>query len=323
MRFLKMMLIFVLCLSAAAAVSAQETDVLTLLAEDVQMPALQLMWNEDGTAVTVISKDEVRQITLADPADPDVLVTDQSGAAFVAGSTVSKAAVLSESGKDVYLYGEGQNNPLDIKLDVTPLAVLLSDDGKSLIVNDRDEIRGLVYDAKSGDLDKELSGFTTAAPVYDMRLSRDGKYAVWHSRGTFQVQNTADKSFGEHISLWDFAYAYDLSPDNKSLAVGMINEDYTNGIVMFFDPQSGKETARTTLGEKAPYELSYSADGSLLAAADSDTIYLVNPKTAGLLTSYTLTNTDKDDIRVSRVSASPDGKLIAVLMSDGELILIQ
>ena len=324
MRFLRSLLfLFLLGLICAAAACAQDTDTLTLLAENIAMPVTELGWNDDGTAVTVVSRDEVRQIALNEPDQPDVMTTDVKDAAFISGSNPETAAVLPKDGESVLLFKAGQDSPLEISLGFMPLSMSLAENGESLVVNDSGKIRALIYETKTGTLDKEMSGFSTAAPVYDTTLSQDGKYLVWHSRGTLQVQNTADQSLGGHVSLWDFISSYALSPDNSQLAAGIINEDYDSGVVIFYDPETGEETDRIALGKNAPYSLTYSADGSVLAAADADSVYLIDPETAGLLVSYTLGNSENDDIRISRMALSPDGRSAAVLMSDGELILIQ
>ena len=192
-----------------------------------------------------------------------------------------------------------------------------------VLADSADEIRTVVYKTTDGGQIYDLSGFSTAAPVYDSALSADGSHVVWHSRGTFAVQDAETGSFGETISLWDFASSWDLAPDNGVLAVGIINDDYESGAVLFFDPKTGDEIGRALVGEMAPHELSYSADGSVLMAADQKTLFRIDPRSFELQEQEEIVSADAGDLRISSVAPSPDGTSCAVLLSDGNLYLVR
>lgn len=101
----------------------------------------------------------------------------------------------------------------------------------------------------------------------------------------------------------------------------MINDDYESGAVLFFDPQIGRELGRTLLGKIAPSKLSFSSDGSVLWAADDETVYLIDPKDFVLLDQFSLFSGEGGN-RISQIASSPDGHSAAVLKMDGGLHLI-
>ena len=103
--------------------------------------------------------------------------------------------------------------------------------------------------------------------------------------------------------------------------MAIINDDYENGCVIFFDPASGQELGRTILGETSPFELSYSNDSSVLWAADAGTVYRIDPQTFELL-GETKTAENEDE-RNSRLASAPDGASAAVLTKDGKIFIVK
>ena len=222
----------ILSLLTGLCVSAQnETGTLVLLQTDVELPVSRMFWN--GKILTLVSPDSVIYIPTADESAPKDFGKPQSGSEFTDAGSAGVAAALSADRNSIMIYtaGSGAKDILNIDPGFTALSVSLSEDGSLVLADSADEIRTVVFDVADGDKVYDLNGFQTAAPVYDSTLSRDGKYVLWHARGPFALQKASDGKFGETISLWDFAASYDLSPNNKVLAVGIMDEAYENGAV--------------------------------------------------------------------------------------------
>ena len=315
-----------LCLLAFSAAAAQnETGTLVLLQTEVGLPVSRMFWDRDGKILTLVSPDSVIYIPTADEPAPKDLGKAQSGSSFEDAGGAGVAAALSADRGTITVSsaGSGAKDVLIIDPGFSALSVSVSEDGKLILADSSDEIRTVVFSASDGKKVYDLEGFRTAAPVYDSVLSRDGKYVLWHARGTFALQRASDGKFFETISLWDFAASYDLSPDNKVLAVGIIDEDYENGAVIFFDARSGDELGKAIL-DAVPYELSFSGDGSVLYAADSGTLYRISAETFDVLGKYTLSSPGaSEEDRISRIAAAPDGGSAAVLLSTGDLLLVE
>ena len=323
MKTINIMLTLLLCLFTVSFVSAQTETVEPVMTLDNDTSVSRIVWNETSDVLTLVSRDKVVHAALSEAADTESYTLGEKAYSFTTVAETGLVAALSKDRTEIYLYepGKGEKALLTIDPGFPMLSVFLSKDGSQVLADSGDQIRSVVYSTADGTVVHDLSGFQTAAPVYDSMLSPDGTLLVWHSRGTFAVQNIETAAFGKTISLWDFASAYEISPDNKVLAVGMVNNDYESGAVLFFDPESGEESGRAILGKTPPFDLSYSDDGSGLWAADAKTVYKLDPETFELLSQTTIC--DKEDDRIIRISSSPDGSSAAVLTNSGELYVVK
>ena len=329
------LLIILACLLLTAGIFAQTEEMTLIGGIDLDSPVSRMVWDASGDRITIVTGSMYYQCFV----QPDMLVQpDGSSVAAQGGqswnfgaksyimSTVSESGVmaaLSDDWRKIIIYEEPMNESKAARI-VEPgfmmLSVSVSDDGSMVLADSADEIRTVVYNTADGEQIFDLGGFSTAAPVYDSVFSPDGSRIIWHSRGTLAVQDAESGAIGETVSLWDFVSSYALAPDNSVLAAGIINDDYENGAVLFFDPQTAEETGRTILGERSPHELSFSADGSWLFAADDHTLYGIDPDSFEV--SAQLTVSDSEELRISRIAAAPDGASCAVLFSDGNIYIV-
>ena len=318
---------FAVLLASALFVCAAFTQVdeaQLLITLNTSEPVSQILWNDSGDVVTVVTKDRIDHVYAGDPANTD---SDSPAAKSWAVTTVSETglvASLSPDWSEIYLYDPSGSKELkSIDPGFKMLSVSVSKDGSMVLADSAEQIRTVIFDVEDGSILHDLSGFETAAPVYDSGLSPDGKSVLWHARGTFALQQIADGSFGKTISLWDFASAYALSPDSSMLAVGIINNDYENGAVIFFDPQSGAELGRTILGKTSPHTVSFNEDGTILWAADYNAAYQIDLKSFELKAEISAADPDNDSDRIRQISSSPDGSSAAVLKNNGDLLIVK
>ena len=321
MNTIRTILLFLISMLIIFPASAQSGETVMIGNVDTDPFPSRLVWDENGEGLTVISRARIRHFRLSGEAsEPEEFTIEEKNLTLTTLSETGTAAALSEDRQTIIIYEDAFGAGKTVKT-IEPgfkmLSVSLSEDGSSVLADSADQIRTVIYNCADGSMIHDLSGFQTAAPVYDSTLSADGNYVVWHSRGTFAVQNVTDGSFGETISLWDFAADYALSPDSTVLAVGIINDDYESGAVLFFDPQSGSELGRVLTGKTAPFALSYNEDGSVLWAADADKLYRIDPKTFEAGEQITVSSGDPDRVRL--IASSPDGSRAAVLLNNGNL----
>jgi WD40 repeat protein len=316
MTIKKFLLTILFCLASAVTVFAQEES-LDITADSVsQTPANDMVWDEDCSNLFYLASGGIVRFSLDDENYTGTVYTEKIS---VIGKTGS-AAAISEDMKTVYIYAPGTDKvSLMVKPGFTILGMSVSDDGSMLCVYSADKIRTVIYNTETGRKLYDLKGFETAAPVYDSFLSPDNTLLIWHSRGTFAIQNIEDGTFGEYIRLWDFASSYEMSPDNIMLAVGIVAKDYENGAVIFFDPESGKELGQAKLDRKnVPNSLSWNADGTVLYASDADTVYKINSLTFESDEVYKVSESGK---RISDIASTPDGSSAAILFADGTIFI--
>ena len=325
-------IMILVCLLLTAGVFAQGSDMELIGSIESDTPISRMVWDPAGEWVTLVSADQYLQFR---PEKEIKAQPDDSGRSYDFGSksytqaTVGGSGVmaaLSEDRQTIFVWDEPANSEKAVKTiepGFTMLSVSVSDDGSMILADSAEEIRTVVYAAKDGAPVYDLGGFSTAAPVYDSVLSGDGSRVVWHSRGTFAVQDAETGSFGKTVSLWDFASSYALAPDNDALAVGIINDDYESGAVIFFDPQTGVETGRTLFGKTAPQELAYSADGSVLMAANGTVLYRIDPRSFEIEDQVTFISGGESDLRISRIAPSPDGTSCAAVLNNGKVYIVR
>ena len=310
--------------AAVSAAFAQVDEAQMLFTLNTTEPVSQIIWNDTGDVVTLVSKDRIDHVYVDDPArtDTDNLASKTWNVTTV--SVTGLVAALSPDWNTIYLYDPtGSKELKSIDPGFPMLSVSVSKDGSKVLADSADQIRTVIFDVEDGSIIHDLRGFETAAPVYDSRLSPDGKNVLWHSRGTFALQRIEDGSFGKTISLWDFAASSALSPDSRVLAVGIINNDYENGAVIFFDAWNGNELGRTILGKTAPHDLSFNGDGTVLWAADYNTAYRIDAAAYEVKAEIAAADPENDTDRISRISSSPDVASAAVLKNNGELLIVK
>ena len=324
MNFLKIVLLTLLSLASVFPSWAQN-DV-TLVAEaDDPVDIRVLRWNEDGTALTIVDPDNAVRVGVAEGGEAaSFALTAKDASLYAADDGMNYVVAKSIDNDAIEVYNV--NDPTDtqsIEPGYTVLSLDMSEDGSALSVDNAHEISSTVYSLKGGD-ETVLSGFETAAPVYNTVLSKDGTHILWHARGTFQLQNIADGSMGEMISLWDFASAYALSPDNSTIAVALTDlDDPMKGTVVLLDAASGEQKCAAVIDAGVPGSIDYSADGSVINASAKTGLYTIDPETCEISQQKTVVESADEDTRILRVATSPDGSSAAVVVSDGEIYIVK
>jgi len=156
------------------------------------------------------------------------------------------------------------------------------------------------------------------ADIYRVRFSPDGKRVAftYNTEAASQVrlwqwQTDKTQSFqvggfgGGSFKITDMAF----SPDGKTL--GTTNWE---GIVHLWDIQTGEQTSFFAGYDGPVRTLSFSADGTLLAASSGGFVRLWTPSGEPIQRFY-------DNQRVHDISFSPDGHALAAANADGTITL--
>lgn len=323
MKNLRIISVFLFFLLAVTAASAQAQNAHLLAESELSGPVSRMVWNEAGNTIMLASREAVEYIELSAPKDSKSCSLSVKDPFFTALSQTGIAVSTDWQTISIFDPGKDEKAVRTIDPGFMVLSVGISKDGSLVLADSAEQIRTVVYNTEDGSVVYDLTGFETAAPVYDSSFSADSSYLVWHARGTLAVQNIAEGTFGKTISLWDFIADYELSPDNSTLAAAIINDDYENGCVIFFDPENGQELGRTILGKTSPNHLSYSADGTVLWASDAATVYRIDPVSFELQAQYPVTSPDAESERISLIASAPDGSSAAVLLNSGKVFLVE
>lgn len=176
-------------------------------------------------------------------------------------------------------------------------------DGKTFALTSMDEIAATIWDEQTGQQTKKLSGFQTAAPVYQVAFSSDGKTLLWISRGIIQLMDVASGKLGAKFEHEDFIFDQALAHDGRTLITA------AEGTIIFWDVASGK---KSKAGPPAnPTALALSSGGRVLAVASGSSILLWDVAAQKQLR----TLTGHGD-RVTSVAFAPEGLTLASASDD-------
>lgn len=166
---------------------------------------------------------------------------------------------------------------------------------------------------------RTLTGFSTAAPVFNASFQHSPQWMLWHARATIQLQEVETGMMGPVFSHEDFVMDYDLTADGTLLASAAgktVNNNYVSAVTIW-DTSTGGEIRTLELSGPAN-ALQFSPDGKLLAIAVGNELQVWDPVEGKMLT----TLTGHSDM-VTKVAFSPDQKAISTSGLDNQLYLWQ
>ncbi len=196
-------------------------------------------------------------------------------------------------------------------------AAHFSPDGMLLLVASNEEWAANLYDAQSLAFRKKVTGFQTAAPVYDVRIAESILDLAWSARATIQLQNIPDGTLYPALRHEDFVTAFARSrgePLLASAAGSTIDNEFVPALFIW-DPATGEELLRLAQSTM-PYSLEFSWDDRLLAVGLADRVDLYT--TLDMNVVETLSGHAES---VISARFSPDGRWLASLDSTGGLRL--
>ena len=230
----------------------------------------RLVWAEGGT-LRVLTLDAVyaydpatRALTAAytAPSPQRVLAVSPGGIVAVAGSGYVTAVRLVDlaSGDIVRTIGPGG---------ITTSATFF-DGGKRLLLTSGDRIGASMWDVATGARLRDLTGFQTAAPVFNVTIAEGGTHAAWVARATFQFQDTTTGTFGMRAQFEDFIGSSAFSPRGDVFATARAGRGANGleGIVQVWDPATGAERLRITQ-EALPAVVAFAPSTPLIAVGDA------------------------------------------------------
>ncbi len=288
----------------------------------------QIKWANDGASLAVSTQNTDASGTqlfgvsvLAVPAlTPTNIMSTQDGRVADISSDGKMAALISLDMTSISLVDLTAGNAvgLTIKPDFLVGNATFSPDGATLAVSKVDEWKVVLYSTSDGSEVNTLTGFETAAPIYNAGFTQSPQWIVWHARATLQLQEIVDGNFGPTLDHQDFVTAYAMTRDGSMLASNVSTAGVNPGpAVTLWDAAGGNVLKTYALTEPALC-IDFSPNGTLLALGVGSTLQIWDVTSGDLLVSL-----DGHAGQITALAFSADGKFIATAGNDNQLFLWQ
>jgi WD40 repeat protein len=230
------------------------------------------------------------------------------------------AAIDNETSTlEVYDMGDANRNIISITPQYTLNNAAFSPDGKYFSLSSNDTAQVEIYSIPDGALVTTLTGFETAAPVYDGGYRGSSSTILWHARATLQLQNIETGEMGASVSGEDFFGDYTLSTDGTILAGAAgktVNGNFVYAVTLW-NAADGSELRTIVLPDVAS-AIAFSSDATLLAATVGSNVLIYDVSNGTLLATLS-----GHSGTAREVAFSPDGLSLVSTGEDNQLILWQ
>jgi hypothetical protein len=199
---------------------------------------------------------------------------------------------------------------LSKKLDFQFGGASFSPDGSRVMLPSMEEWAGVMLSTTDGSLQGKVTGFETAAPVYNVSYGPDGTQAVWVSRATLQISDLSTGTLGLQFNHMDFINSWVLAPQRNLLVTATYGEvaGVYQPIIYLWNTQTGENNIKLAPGEIIN-GLDLDASGYMLAAGAPAHVLIYDLADASQITQLPLPDAET----VTDIAFSPDGKTLAVL----------
>ena len=280
--------------------------------------ARQVVWMNDGLSLALVSENGVAILdvktlglthTFSDPTLGILLDFSADGRTLAATHDQSSIDLI-----DIYTLESRK-----LETGILFNAVSFSPEGSLFVVTSNEEWAAHIWDAKSGQFRLKMTGFETAAPVYQVNFAASMLDLLWIARGTVQVQNIPSTELYPAVGHEDFVSAVALANGEPLLvttAGGTLDGEFTP-LLYVWDVLTGEELLRIRQDQPA-YSLHFSPNDRFLAVGEGENVVI--------FTTADMNEVDRlpgHSASVVEVRFSPDGSRLAALDSDGLLILWQ
>lgn len=281
----------------------------------------QVTWANDGKSLSVITQNSDANGSLV----YGVTTLDSSALAPLAlySTTGDRISSISSDGHTVAVISQDMTalKLVDMAAGNTEIhqstpgylvgGVSFSPDLRYISVTKMDSWEVVLLDYSTREAVKTLSGFETAAPIFDASFTSSARWIAWHARATLQLQDVDSGSMGPSFSHEDFINDYVVSADGTMAACAVGTS------VKLWDVASGSQIKSLEAGSYIS-SLDFSPDDSLLAVSAGNDLQLWDVASGTLLTTL---SGHSDSVMIT--AFSPDQKSIATAGMDNQLYLWQ
>lgn len=305
---------------ASAVISAQNASQLQIVHQEQVGAYSDLVWSTDGSHLLLVQGGQAARVDAA-TLKVSQQISFEAMVMMVSAAPDGQTLVYSTDGSSLQVKDLTSTQPAEvIESGMNINNIDFSPDGRWLLVTSNDTIEARLWDTASREQLKTLSGFQTAAPVYNAWFGGDSAHILWVSRATVQPMSVESGQLGPELNHEDFVNDAELSPDGRLIATaayGSVQDDYLP-ILSIWNAANGEMLAVLPYEKDAFTTLAFSPDSRLVAAANRGRVTIWDAANPQLLVEL---NSGTDFI--GALVFSPDGSQLASISSDGTLAIWQ
>lgn len=286
-------------------------------------------WAPDSKSLAVVTQNtdtadnQVYGVTLLNATDLSTLsIYSSTGNRITSVAADGRTAVVINRDMNAFSLIDAGNTDASPRSRMTDYLignVTVSPNLRYIAVTKAEAWEVILYDFNSLDEIRSLTGFETAAPVFDAGFLGSPQWVVWHARATLQLQEVETGVMSNAFQHEDFVSSFCVSPDGMVLASAAYkySDNEAVPVIVLWDTVNATEL-RTLVVNDPVSALQFSPDGKLLAVAAGSTLQIWDAAAGNLLT----TLTGHTDILLE-LAFSPDQHTIATAGLDKQLYLWQ
>lgn len=310
-------------------ISARNAGSLEVVNRSAVSNIQQFKWANDGLSLVVSTQNS------------DSTGTQLFGAAVLSIPDLSPMSIYSNQNERVSDIASNGKLTAVVSLDMTSFSIIdlsnsnavvikkdpgflignvsFSPDSTIIAVSNMEAWEVVLFSVSDGTQIRSLTGFETAAPVYQAGFKGSPQWMVWLARATLQLQEIESGKFSSPLHHQDFVTAYALTNDGSiiaSAAPKYINEVMVSTVTLW-DAAGGVELKTFELDNMAQC-LAFSPNSNLLAIGVGSALQIWDVTSGTLVISL-----DQHGDQINNLAFSPDGKYIATAGLDNQLYLWQ
>lgn len=289
----------------------------------------QIKWANDGLTLAVSTQNSdsdgnqlfgVSVLEVPGLAPKNIMSTKDGRVADIS-SDGKLAALVSLDMTSISLVNLSSGNT--VALTITPGFMVgnatFSPDGSTLAVAIADEWKVVIYSTSDGAEINTLTGFETAAPVFNAGFTESPQWIAWHARATLQLQEIEDGKLGPTLDHQDFVTTYAMTRDGSLLAsdASTAGVDPAVHAVTLWDAAGGN-VLRTFELTGQVLCIEFSPNGTLLAMGVGSALQIWDVTSGTMLASL-----EEHAGQITTLAFSADGKYLATAGNDNQLFLWQ
>lgn len=289
----------------------------------------QLQWAADGSSLSIATQNSdaagnqlfgITVLAIPDLSPVNIFSTQSERVSDISADG-KKAALVSLDMTKLNVLDLSAENAVHLTITTDYLIgnATFSPDSTMVAVAKMEAWEVVLYSVADGSELGTLTGFETAAPIYQAGFKESPQWMVWLARATLQLQEIESGNMGTQLSHEDFVTAYTLTNDGTILASAASKtvNDVPVPAIILWDAAQGVELKTLVTTESAQC-LAFSPNGSLLAVGVGSAIQIWDVTSGTMIVSL-----DGHAGSIYNLVFSPDGKYIASAGQDNQLYLWQ